>query len=507
MGIDLAATRYMFTVSFVLLFFQSWGFTQASPPPTQNDVTPQKVFSVFQKHPQWISINFGYENYTKLWKLEGNKLVEITKATQTCSGDSWKHGEIELKHDEYLSPEESDIGSNCDVATIYEDSFRILPGDRIQVYFSYHKFLLFFPATESRSRRPVTNTEINLLTAPLGVSAENLVVQQFPLDEASYYHYDISKTMPVFLDQSFPEIFKTQLQAAISSWNQAFGKEFLVLHSERHSLQETDCLSSRKICVFWVGGDIIPWTLVGGMAPISPHPQTGEIIGGFLKFFNTRKPNKQNLVNSDVKRFLSGEKSIDLFASMSLNLADYHKHRHPSQETALMHRFTHELGHTLGLAHNFTGSNTDISEITKSVMDYVPFPAEAHLDSSIGEFDKNVFDFLYHGKKLSGNFEYCDPESSYGENIRCTRRVVGPSHIWYTTLAQKSPQGVFGTLVSYGWHPRGELKIIDYLIPFISGGTSEPDQTAFVESFLCRLESLKEVQKYLNSKNVTLDCP
>ncbi len=187
-----------------------------------------------------------------------------------------------------------------------------------------------------------------------------------------------------YLDPGTPEPVKSALMEGASWWNEAFESIGYKNAFQVKVLPEgADPLDVRYNVIQWVHRSTRGWSYGASVV----DPRTGEIIKGHVSLGSLRIRQDymiaQALMNQPFK-----------------NSDDDHK---PMMELALARirqLAAHEVGHTLGFAHNFAASESDRS----SVMDY-PHPqfemkngkisfSNAY-DTNIGEWDKITVAYSY----------------------------------------------------------------------------------------------------------------
>ncbi len=190
------------------------------------------------------------------------------------------------------------------------------------------------------------------------------------------------KPIVYYIDNGAPELIKNALMEGAKWWNEAFeAAGFKNAFQVKVLPADADPSDIRYNVVQWVHRSTRGWSYGSSIV----DPRTGEILKGEVTLDSRRVRQDYLIAQGLIGDFDSGEGSAKL-KEMALSRIN--------QLSA------HELGHTLGLAHNFIASIHDRA----SVMDY-PAPKvnidNGKLDLSdayakgIGEFDKIAINWGY----------------------------------------------------------------------------------------------------------------
>lgn len=185
------------------------------------------------------------------------------------------------------------------------------------------------------------------------------------------------KPIVYYLDNGTPEPIRSALLEGAKWWNQAFEAAGYIDAFQVKILPENaDPMDVRYNMVNWVHRSTRGWSYGYSVT----DPRTGEIIKGNVTLGSLRVRQDYLIASGLLAPFENGVPADNKMLKMALN--------------RLKQLSAHEIGHTLGLMHNYAASVVDRS----SVMDYPPpavtLDANGDIDLSkayadgIGEWDK-----------------------------------------------------------------------------------------------------------------------
>ncbi len=193
------------------------------------------------------------------------------------------------------------------------------------------------------------------------------------------------KPIVYYLDNGTPEPIRSALLEGASWWNQAFEAAGFINAFQVKILPDTaDPMDIRYNMINWVHRSTRGWSYGGGVT----DPRTGEIIKGQVTLGSLRVRQDYLIAQGLLAPFEKGIPADDQMLKMALS--------------RLKQLSAHEVGHTLGLMHNYASSVNDRA----SVMDY-PHPmvrltkngkmnfSEVY-DDKIGTWDKIAINWGYH---------------------------------------------------------------------------------------------------------------
>jgi hypothetical protein len=192
------------------------------------------------------------------------------------------------------------------------------------------------------------------------------------------------KPIIYYLDNGTPEPIRSALLEGASWWNQAFeAAGYKNAFQVKILPEDADPMDLRYNVINWVHRSTRGWSYGNSVV----DPRTGEILKGHVTLGSLRVRQDYLIAQGLLAPFEKGEPADDKMLKLALERL--------KQLTA------HEIGHTLGLMHNYAASVSDRA----SVMDY-PHPlvrlnrrGEIDLsnayDNKIGEWDKVAITWGY----------------------------------------------------------------------------------------------------------------
>ena len=202
---------------------------------------------------------------------------------------------------------------------------------------------------------------------------------------------DPIKPIIYWIENTTPLEFRQIIKDGVESWNFAFneaGFSNAIQVKIQSDTADWDAGDIRYNVLRWTSSPNPPW---GGYGPSFVNPRTGEILGADIMLEWTYVSNRiiaDELFNErnesyhycDASHFQQIENSLGINYIKSMNLSDELEDELVKQ--SLYRLVLHEVGHTLGLNHNFKGSmllsnkelnNKDIvaqKGVCSSVMEY-----------------------------------------------------------------------------------------------------------------------------------------
>jgi uncharacterized protein DUF4953/uncharacterized protein DUF5117 len=187
-----------------------------------------------------------------------------------------------------------------------------------------------------------------------------------------------------YIDAGCPEPIKSALMEGAEWWNQAFEAAG---YKDAFQIMElpagADPMDVRYNMINWVHRSTRGWSYGSSVT----DPRTGEIIKGHVLLGSLRVRQDYMLAQGLTSLFENGDEKTAPMVEMAL--------------ARLRQLATHEVGHTLGLTHNFASSVNDRASVMDYPHPYIKLNDDGSLDFSeaydigIGEWDKRMILFGY----------------------------------------------------------------------------------------------------------------
>jgi hypothetical protein len=233
------------------------------------------------------------------------------------------------------------------------------------------------------------------------------------------------KPIVYYVDPGAPEPIRSALVEGAAWWAQAFeAAGFRDAFQVKVLPPDADPMDARYNMINWVHRSSRGWSYGGGII----DPRTGEIIKGNVTLGSLRIRQDYLLGTGLVPVFGDATRGVCELGASGGDDAEYLAQLDPSNDSARMslarirQLSAHEVGHTLGLAHNFAASTYGRA----SVMDY-PAPLveikNGRLDLSnayaagIGAYDKFAITYAY-AQFPQGADEAAELEKVLTEGVR-----------------------------------------------------------------------------------------
>jgi len=229
-----------------------------------------------------------------------------------------------------------------------------------------------------------------------------------------------------WLDKNIPEQYRATVTAGVLEWNKAFEKagfKNALVVKQQQATDDFNNMDARHASIRWFGGADVGFAI----GPSQADPRTGEILDADIGMSDGFTRSARRILVDDLARPRGpdGEMceeaetsaqelhyALDLLEARGLELDG------PEAEALakayLKRTIMHEVGHTIGLRHNFRASTvndlkkihdaefTKVNGIASSVMDYSPFNIAPkgekqgeYVMSTIGAYDYWAVEFGY----------------------------------------------------------------------------------------------------------------
>ena len=246
----------------------------------------------------------------------------------------------------------------------------------------------------------------------MGGSSDDVAIQRFALGDAQ----DAQSSITFYL-KDVPTAYQGIAKQAVLSWNKAFDNEVIKVALAPAGVDVGD---PRANVIKWFDGldEDVSWA---GVAKMIVEPESGLVMGGDLYVNGSTVLNMyKGIVDFSQKigadahavtgtignvRFDRdvGEKPVMPFVTdLSQNYDSY-------MQQYYLETIAHEVGHVLGLRHNFRGSAALEGGESASVMDYAPRSDRAHYKGP-GSYDVAAIRWGYTGEEPAAPLPFCTDE-------------------------------------------------------------------------------------------------
>ncbi|MCB0636824.1 MAG: zinc-dependent metalloprotease [Lewinella sp.] len=195
-----------------------------------------------------------------------------------------------------------------------------------------------------------------------------------------------------YLDRGAPEPIRSALLEGARWWNQAY-EAAGYRNAFRVELlpEDADPMDVRYNVINWTHRSTRGWSYGSSVV----DPRTGEIIKGHVLLGSLRVRQDFLIAQGLISAYENGEEADPRMLEMAL--------------ARLRQLSCHEVGHTLGLAHNFAASYNDRASVMDYPHPYILIDANGEVnfdqayDTGIGEWDKRTI--LYGYQDFPGNVD------------------------------------------------------------------------------------------------------
>ncbi|MES2900445.1 MAG: zinc-dependent metalloprotease [Pseudomonadota bacterium] len=236
------------------------------------------------------------------------------------------------------------------------------------------------------------------------------------------------KPITFWLDKNIPEKYRASVTAGVLEWNKAFEKigfKNALVARQQTEKDDFDTLDSAHASVRWFVGSDVGFAI----GPSRVDPRSGEILDADIGMSEVFGRGARRMIAEDAHA-AHGERSHDRcdYANESghemdfaLDVLDARGELGMDSDAAdklaqayVKNVIVHEVGHTIGLRHNFRSSTiyslkqisdpafSSVNGLTGSVMDYTPFNIAAkgekqgeYVMSTLGPYDYWAVEYAY----------------------------------------------------------------------------------------------------------------
>ena len=229
-----------------------------------------------------------------------------------------------------------------------------------------------------------------------------------------------------WLDKNIPEKYRASVTQGVLEWNKAFEKagfKNALVVKQQQATDDFNNMDAKHTSIRWFTGADVGFAI----GPSQADPRTGEILDADIGMSDVFTRGARRAVVEDLGRVRGADGelcdhaeaaaqelhyALDLLEARGLELDT--PEAEALAQAYLKDVIMHEVGHTLGLRHNFRASTmydlkqiqdpnfTKINGVATSVMDYTPFNISPkgekqgeYVMSTIGAYDYWAIEFGY----------------------------------------------------------------------------------------------------------------
>ena len=265
-------------------------------------------------------------------------------------------------------------------------------------------------------------------TTDLNVKSKEHLLKRWRLEkkDANAAVSEPKEPIVYWLDKNIPEKYRESVSQGVLEWNKAFEKagfKNALVVKQQQATDDFNNMDAKHASVRWFTGSDVGFAI----GPSQADPRTGEILDADIGMSDVFTRGARRAVIEDLGRVRGADGelcdhaesaaqelhyALDLLEARGMELDS-------PQADALAKAYLkdvimHEVGHTLGLRHNFRASTvydlkqiqdpnfTKINGVTSSVMDYTPYNISPkgekqgeYVMSTLGAYDYWAIEFGY----------------------------------------------------------------------------------------------------------------
>lgn len=251
-----------------------------------------------------------------------------------------------------------------------------------------HWFCTSLAKSTMAPRKPDETGRVGYFTTAPWYSVGNPVAHDY------IQRWSLDRPIRFAISSNTPARYRASLIQGVQDWNAAFGRDALQLAEDVPNLSPMD--PRVDLAILWSDND----QRGIAYATFSPHPQTGQIVHGDVVVFSGYATHFEKVAALEIPVHTSKTHVPADFASAQVCARDNAElmsvlETHPREEfiqRAFRALIRHEVGHILGLRHNFAGNlggDMDEEALTVAWQDFLdgasqppdaPAPASSEMD-------------------------------------------------------------------------------------------------------------------------------
>jgi len=265
-------------------------------------------------------------------------------------------------------------------------------------------------------------------TTDLNIKPKAHLLQRWRLEKMDANAAVSEPKQPIvyWLDKNIPEKYRASAAQGVLEWNKAFEKagfKNALVVKQQQATDDFNNMDAKHTSIRWFTGADVGFAI----GPSQADPRTGEILDADIGISDVFTRGARRAVVEDLGRVRGADGelcdyaeaaaqefhyALDLLEARGLELDT--PEAEALAQAYLKHVIMHEVGHTLGLRHNFRASTmydlkqiqdpnfTKINGVATSVMDYMPFNISPKVEKQgeyvmtiIGAYDYWAIEFGY----------------------------------------------------------------------------------------------------------------